>query len=156
SMYDDQNDRAAEFLTDMRDLILRGESVYGPPDGPVAREKLAELDARIGLARELGEIAPAPPSIEQQVRQERLDHAFPAGDPREALPKGLATFLTGRLDDLAALGARELRERQAAVAQDVGWQATPATIRHSMYRAAEGNCPNGPEIVAALVADAEP
>jgi len=51
------------FLTDLRDRIVAGTSVYGDPASPAAQAKLEELNAKIGLGRQLGEIPPAPETV---------------------------------------------------------------------------------------------
>jgi hypothetical protein len=59
----DETNSLGSFLTDLREKVAGGESVYGPVGSPKQVEKLAELDAKIALGRKLGEI-PAPGALD--------------------------------------------------------------------------------------------
>ena len=62
---------AADFLVNFREQIANGKSIYGDPASPTAQAKLAELDAKIGLGRQLGEIAARARALVDRTRGQR-------------------------------------------------------------------------------------
>jgi hypothetical protein len=147
---------AADFLSDLRDRILAGTSVYGDPTSASAVEKLAEVEAKLGLARQLGEAPPAPEawSIERAAK-ERLAREFPQGDPSKFERSELLTAgLQSKLDRLGQLSTREQADLAAEVAADLAYRSSDTSMRYSFHRG--GVAPTGPGIVEALMADAAP
>jgi hypothetical protein len=143
-------------LLGLLQLIETGNSVYGPIGSPLQTEKVAELRARIGLGRELGEIAPEPPPIEIRVRQERLDHDFPGGDPAPTWDDNQRAFYQGKLDAIAALGDAGIAKLSSEVAADLSYRATQASLPYASHNRETGGYMPGTEQLAALVKDAEP
>jgi hypothetical protein len=147
----------AKFLTDLRDRVASGASVYGDPKSPRGAEKLAELDAKISLGRRLGEIAPAEePWSEQRVAKERLAQEYPLGEPTAALPEHHRDFLSTQVDRLANLDGTALTRMADQVATECDDQVSRVSAPHSAYDRATGQKPGGHAIVRAMLADAEP
>jgi hypothetical protein len=145
-----------DFLTATRELVASGKSVYGPADTPAAQAKLQELDAKIALGRQLGEIAPAPEawSIERAAK-ERLEREFRQGDPSkfersEILEAGLAA----KFDRLGKLSTREQANLAQEVADDFAYRSSDVSMRHSFTRG--GQTPTGHQVVEQLLKDAQP
>jgi hypothetical protein len=147
---------AADFLSDLRERILAGTSVYGDPNSARAVEKLAEVDAKLGLARRLGEAPPAPPPwTVERAAKERLAHEFPLGDPTtfrqsEMLTAGLAA----KFEKLGQLTVREQAALAQQTAEDFAYHASDVSMNYSFARG--GVVPTGLSIVEALLRDAEP
>jgi len=159
-MADDNSNPHGEFLTGLRDSVAGGESVYGPVGSPSQVAKLAELDAKIALGRQLGEIAPAPePWSVNRAAQERLAAEFPAGDVSQEIaqePEAKVAYLTAQFDRIAGLDTREQADIAQRVAGDFANRASVTSMRHSGYQRAMGSYPSGTAIVDALIAEAEP
>ena len=69
--------------------------VCGPVGSPKQVEKMAELEAKMGLARRLGEASPAPePWTVERAAKERLATEFPKGDPATSpMPEHITAWL---------------------------------------------------------------
>lgn len=143
-------------LLGLLQLVETGNSIYGAIGSPKQVEKVNELRARIGLGRELGEIPEAPPPIETRVRQERLDHEFPGGDPTPTWSDDQCAFYQGKLDAIAALGDAGVAKLTSEVAADLAYRATEASSPHTKYNPETGGYLPGSEQLAALAQDAEP
>ena len=146
---------AADFLTDLRDRILAGTSFYGDPQSPRALEKLQELDAKLGLARQLGEAPPAPePWSIGRAAKERLARDFPHGDPNTfQQSEELATHLASKFERLGQLSVREQADLAKETAADFAYHASDVSMGYSFARG--GVVPTGSQIVEALLRDAE-
>ena len=77
---------AGDFLVNLHARVAAGESAYGAVGSPAQVAKMAELDAKLGLARQLGEAPPAPePWSVERAAKERLEPGIPgrrvAADP---------------------------------------------------------------------------
>jgi hypothetical protein len=133
----------------LRETVASGESVYGAVGSPKQVEKLAELDAKIALGRQLGEIPPAPePWSVQRAAQERLAQEFPGGDPaRQERSEMKSAWLAKQFEALAKLDAREQAALAHQVGDDFADRASPVSMRHSSFR--EGGYPSGSTIVDA-------
>lgn len=151
-----EHDNDTPVLIRLREQVARGDSVFGPEGSYHQIEKLKELDAKIELGRQLGELPAAVP-IEARVRMERLAQEFPGGDPGEKpFQQDVIAF---RLDPLAALPERIFDQRVAEVTADLKNRTTEVTFPHSHYRAPTaklGDYASGREISDALIAEAEP
>ena len=146
---------AADFLTDLRDRILAGTSFYGDPTSARAVEKLAELEAKLGLARQLGEAPPAPKawSIERAAR-ERLAREYPQGDPSKfQQSEEMAAHLASKFERLGQLSVREQADLAKETAADFAYHASDVSMGYSFARG--GVTPTGLSIVEHLLADAE-
>ena len=143
-------------LIGLLDLVETGNSVYGPVGSPRQVEKVTELRARLGLARELGEAPPEPPPIEVRIRQERLDHEFPGGHPTPTWSDEQVDFFGAKLDAIANLGDDAVAKLTAETAADLSSRATAATIDLAKYNPAIGGHMPGSEQLSALAKDAEP
>jgi hypothetical protein len=142
-------------LTDLRDRILAGTSVYGDPQSTRAVEKLAEVDAKLGLARRLGEapLEPKPWSIERAA-EERLAREFPHGDTSKfQQSEELAAHLAAKFETLGKLPVREQADLAAETAADFAYHASDVSMGYSFARG--GVVPTGSQIVEALLRDAE-
>ena len=147
---------AADFLTDLRDRILAGTSFYGDPTSARAVEKLAELEAKLGLARQLGEAPPAPKawSIERAAK-ERLAREYPQGDPSKfQQSEEMAAHLASKFERLGQLSVREQADLAKETAADFAYHASDVSMGYSFARG--GVAPTGPGIVEALLKDAQP
>jgi len=142
------------FLTDLRDTILAGKSLYGDPTSPRAVEKLAELDAKIAFGRSIGEIAPPPPAwTPQRAAQERLAQEFPV-DPTTPPHPELLAFQTGQIEALKGLDVREQANRAQAVVDDVGAKTSRISSRYAFARNETGEFLSGSQVVAELLKEA--
>jgi hypothetical protein len=144
------------FLSDLRERILDGSSVYGDPQSPRAVEKLQEIDAKLGLARQLGEAPPAPEvwSIERAAR-ERLAHEWPGGDPAaKPVSETMTKWSADRLEGLGRLSTREQGNLAGRVAEDFAYNTSAISMQHSYARG--GQAPTGSQIVENLLRDAAP
>ena len=147
----------ADYLIRTRELVASGSSVYGPVGSPKQVEKMAELEARLDLGRELGEIPAAPAPWADRVRQERLKQEFPFGDPAEApVSELLANGISQGFQHLDELPPAELARRADLVASDFADRASRVSFAHSRFDPATGTKPGGYAIVEALVKVAEP
>jgi len=147
---------AADFLTGLRETVASGESVYGPAGSPKQVEKLAELDAKIALGRQLGEIPPAPePWSVERAAKERLAAEFPFGDAPE-MSELLSAGLQAKFDRLSGLSTGEQADLAQQTADDFAYRASDASLRHSAYRRETGNYPTGNQVSEALLKEAEP
>jgi hypothetical protein len=148
----------SDFLTGLRETVASGESVYGAVGSPRQVAKLAELDAKIALGRQLGEIQPAPEpwSVERAARA-RLATEFPLGDPAgQETSELLSAGLQSKFDRLSGLSTREQAGLAQQIADDFGYRASDASLRHSTYRPETSNYLTGNQIVEALWKEAEP
>ena len=129
-----------------------------PVGDPRQIAKLQELDAQIALGQQLGEIPPAPePWSIQRAAKERLAFEHPPGDPAASpMSEMLVEHLKSKFDALAKLSDREQGNMAGAVAEDFGYTASAVSLKHSSYRRETGTTPTGPEIVNALIQDAQP
>jgi hypothetical protein len=144
-----------QFLAEMRERIVSGESAYGDPQCARAIERLAEIDAKLALGRQLGEIAPAPePWSVQRAASERLAQEFPAGASAGEMNEVLAQGVAAKFDHLAGLSTREQSSLAQQVADDFVDRTSGVSLRHAAYR--DGGFPNGATIVEALLQDAQP
>jgi hypothetical protein len=146
----------ASFLMDLRERVAGGESGYGPVGSPKQVDKLAEIDAKLAVARQLGE---APPAVEpwtpERAAKERLQREFPSGDP-SARPVSvtMAKWAKDRIEGLSRLSARAQGDLVQSVAEDFKHQTSDASRAYSFHRG--GVAPTGPGIVDRLMKDAEP
>jgi hypothetical protein len=158
-MTDETDNSFGDFLTGLRDSIASGNSVYGDPASPKAQAKLQELDAKIALGRQLGEILPAeePWSVERAAR-ERLAAEFPSGDPdlKTDLPEQKAERLNLQFDRLSGLSTREQANLAQQVADDFANRTSAVSVPHSRYNRERSGYPTGSAIVEALIREAEP
>jgi hypothetical protein len=146
---------AADFLSDLRERILAGTSVYGDPTSARAVEKLAEVEAKLGLARRLGEAPPEPkPWSIERAAEERLAREFPQGDPSQfQQSEELAAHLAAKFETLGKLTVREQANLAAETAKDFAYHASDVSMGYSFARG--GVTPTGLSIVEHLLADAE-
>jgi hypothetical protein len=147
----------ADFLLGIRDQVVAGTSIYGPVGSPKQVEKLAELDAKLALGRQLGEIPPAPEpwSVERAAR-ERLAQEHPLGDlSAQPVSEMLTEHIRDKAEAIKKLSDRAQADVAQQVADDLAYRASDVSVRHSVYRR-EGRMPTGAEIVNQLVEDARP
>ena len=144
----------AAFLIRTREIVASGGSVYGDANSPAAKAKLEELDAKINLGQQLGEI-PAEPSWDQRVRDERLKQDFPFGAPHD-IPEHVVEKFSETFETLHALPAGAQSRLADAVAADFEGQASRVSVVHSRPDPATGTKPTGSAIVERLIRDAEP
>jgi hypothetical protein len=145
-----------DFLTDLRERILAGTSVYGDPQSPRAVERLAELDAKLVLARQLGEApaAPEPWSIERAAK-ERMAHEWPNGDPAaKPVSETMSTWAKNKLEGLSRLSSREQGNLAGRVAEDFAYNTSAISMNYSYAKG--GQAPTGHSIVEQLLKDAAP
>jgi hypothetical protein len=142
-------------LADLRERILAGTSLYGDPQSTRAVEKLAEVEAKLGLARQLGEAPPAPePWSIERAAKERLAREFPHGDPNTfQQSEELAAHLASKFEKLGQLSVREQAALAAETAADFAYHASDVSMGYSFARG--GVVPTGSQIVEALLRDAE-
>jgi hypothetical protein len=148
----------ARFLLHTRDLIINGKSAYGDPNSPAAQAQLAEVDAKLGLMRQLGEAPPPPePWTVQRAARERVQQEFPGGDPAAmVIPDIVDASYRAKFAALATLSGRALANRFDEVDKDIAGRASAVTLRHGAYDPATGTYPGGGTQAAALLRDAEP
>jgi hypothetical protein len=154
-MSDDQElSHEARFLYNHKALIERGESAYGAPDSPAAKEALARVEARIALGRDLGTVPPPPPPIEDQVRADAFNRAHPFGDPRTRVPVS-GPAMDAAFDRLSELPAADLNRLAEEVAKDVAETNSRASVSYALAARTEpGTKPSGTAIVSLMLADA--
>ena len=155
-MSEDLSNFDVEFLTSTYEIVKSGESVYGPVGSPKQAEKMAELEAKMGLARHLGEVPPAPePWTVERAAKERLAQQFPGGDPASSpIPQHLAGWISNRFDAIGKLPVGDQAKLAREVAEDCANNTSDATMNYAYHR--QGYTPTGPGIVDQLVKDAEP
>jgi hypothetical protein len=68
----------------------------------------------------------------------------------------LSTRLQAKFDRLSGLSTREQGELAQQTADDLGYRASDASIRHSVYRRETGNYSTGNQVLEALLKEAEP
>jgi hypothetical protein len=156
-MSEDLSNFDVEFLTSTYEIVKSGESVYGPVGSPKQVEKMAELEAKMGLARHLGEVPPAPePWTVERAAKERLAQDFPGGDPAASpMPEHLTNWISNQFDAIGKLSVGDQAKLAREVALDVGENTSDATMNYSFYRHGQP-VPTGPGIVDQLVKEAEP
>jgi hypothetical protein len=147
----------ADFLATTYELVKSGRSIYGEIGSPKQVEKMAELEARMGLARQLGEVPPPPePWTVERAAKERLAREYPGGDPATSpMPDLTAEWIAGQFDALGKLSVGDQAKLAREVALDVGENTSDATMNYSFYRHGQPT-PTGPGIVDQLVKEAEP
>ena len=112
-----QPSQYSDYLIGTRDIILQGGSIWGDPDKPLAKNKLAEIEGHLAFMRTIGEAPPepAPKWSHENLARERLAIEFPGGDPSTTLDPALANYYGQQVDALAKLDP----ERQADMAAKV-------------------------------------
>jgi hypothetical protein len=145
----------AEFLTGLRDQVLAGTTVYGAPDSPTAKAKLADLDAQLIVLERAGDfVPPKPTNLVDQYAQQRLNSEF-SGDPGTPFNELIQANINSRVAALTTAGERDIAEARDAVAKSLGERASEVSFRHSAYDVTKGRLPSGDEIHKALMAEAE-
>jgi hypothetical protein len=117
-----QPSQYSDYLIGTRDIILQGGSIWGDPDKPLAKNKLAEIEGRLAFMRTIGEAPPepAPKWSHENLACERLAIEFPGGDPSTTLDPALANYYGQQVDALAKLDPERQADMAAKVAADVG------------------------------------
>lgn len=153
----DEPNPAADFLVNFREQIAAGKSAYGDAGSPAAQAKLAELDAKIGLGRQLGEIAPAPePWSIERAAAERLLTEFPAGE-LQPIHEDKAAAFSARFDQLDALDDFNKARRADQVAKEIGDKPPEFAVGMILdYRRAHGAAPSGHALTELMLVAAEP
>jgi hypothetical protein len=117
---------------------------------------LQEIEAKLGLARQLGEAPPAPePWTVERAARERLAHDFPGGDPAaKPVSEIMTKWIADRLEGLGRLSTREQGNLVQQVTEDFAYRSSDVSMNHSFARG--GVAPTGHGIVDALMKEAGP
>ncbi len=158
-MSDEQHeDKDYVLLSNIRERVASGESVYGPIGSPKQVEKLSEVEARLAHGRLTRgwPAAPEPWSVER-VAREKLAAKHPFGDPStRPTPTHLADHYSKTTDALAKMEGQNLARLKDAVAQDLADNPNHFTYGYARYDKDLGRQPSGYEQVRAMLKDAEP
>jgi hypothetical protein len=118
---------------------------------------MAELDAKLGLARQLGEAPPAPePWSVERAAKERLDQEFPRGE-LPPLHEDLIKSYSQRFDALDALDGAAKARLADQVAAEIS--AKPPEFLYGLigdYRREHGQPPSDHALTEMLLEVAEP